>query len=235
MSPGASRSAIDQHRPMLVKPSRRLRKHLERHGRRARATVLEISNRGWNEFRDERGWDAESHSADPMRSWCRRETRIRVAPEGAPELELEAKLTFRLLTLPEAGAEIDVIYDPDDPGKVVVDEGRQLERAENAETEAANAAITEAGYDPETLSTAVEEARSLGSGTERPEAPDGAQSDLISEAMESARKLQAELAADPEGALRSMQAQQLEQLSRLKEQGMLSEAQFEDAKSRLLG
>jgi len=58
LSPGASRSAIDQHRPMLVKPSRRWRKHLERHGRRARATVLEISNRGWNEFRDERGWDA---------------------------------------------------------------------------------------------------------------------------------------------------------------------------------
>jgi len=184
---------------MRVKPSRRLCRHLEANGRKAKATVLEIAGRGWNEFRDERGWDAESYNADPMRSWCRRTTRIRLGPEGEPEFEVEAKLTFRLAALPEEpGAEIDVIYDPGEPSKIMVDDDGQMERVAQEETDSANAMIAAAGYDPADIQGAVDAARA---------AAEGRGSDLVTEAFESARKLQAEIAADPQGALRSMQEQ----------------------------
>jgi hypothetical protein len=212
---------------MLVKPSRRLRKHLEANGQKAKATVLEIAGRGWNEFRDERGWDAEHYNADPMRSWCRRTTRVRVQPAGAPEFEVEAKLTFRLASLPEEpGVEIDVIYDPAQPSKIMVDDDGQMERVAQAETDSANAMIAAAGYDPADVQKAIEAAQA---------AAGGGTSELVEQAFESARRQQAEMAADPQGALRAMQEQQLEQLAKLRERGMMSQEDFESARSRLLG
>ena len=210
---------------MRVKPSRRLRKHLEAHGRNATATVLEIAPRGWNEFRDERGWDAESHNFDPMRSWCRRETRIRVHGVDGSDVDTEAKLTFRAATLPdETGMEIDVVYDPADPSKVMVDDDGQMARLGQAEVGAAKGMIEEAGYNPEEALGTAEAVRS-GEGL----------NDLMSGAMESAREAQARIAADPQGALRAMQEQQLDQLARLRDQGALTEADFEEARRRLMG
>jgi len=212
---------------MRVKPSRRLRKHLEANGHKAKATVLEIAGRGWNEFRDERGWDAESYNADPMRSWCRRTTRIRVQPAAAPEFEVEAKLTFRLASLPEeVGAEIDVIYDPDEPSKIMVDDSGQMERVAREETDSANAMIAAAGYDPADIQQAADAVQAAAAG---------GSSELVEQAFESARRLQADMAADPQAALRSMQQQQLEQLAKLRERGMMSQEEFESAKARLLG
>ena len=212
---------------MRVKPSRRLRRHLEANGRKAKATVLEIAGRGWNEFRDERGWDAENYNADPMRSWCRRTTRVRVRPAEEPEFEIEAKLTFRLASLPEEpGVEIDVIYDPAQPSKIIVDDEGQMNRVEQEDTDSANAMIAAAGYDPAEIQKAVEAAQAAAAG---------GSSDLVEQAFESARRVQAEFAADPQGALRAMQEQQLEQLAKLRDRGLMSQAEFESARSRLLG
>jgi hypothetical protein len=220
---------------MRVQPPRRLRKHLQAHGERAIARILEIAPRGWNEFRDERGWDAESYNADPMRSWCRRKVRIRIeALSGSGPVELETKLTFRLATLPEtAGTEIDVIVDPADPSKIVADDEALCARLGLAEREDAAAVIAAAGHDPDEIAAlgeavAAAERGGAGGGT-------GGLGDLISASLEASRQAQRAAAADPQGALARMQEAQLEQLRGLREQGALSDADYERARARLLG
>jgi hypothetical protein len=88
---------------MFGKTSRRTRNHLQTHGRRAPATVVEIAAWGMN-VREGRDLQVAV-----------RKTTLRVEPEGEPEFVITKRLRYENgATIPTAGKRIEVLYDPDD-------------------------------------------------------------------------------------------------------------------------
>jgi hypothetical protein len=93
---------------------RRERRQLERSGRRARATVLEIAALGLNI--GDAGPDRASSGSDAVRK-----TTLRVEPEGEPPFEVTKRLRYgHGRFLPKAGDAIEVLYDPKDHEKLMV-------------------------------------------------------------------------------------------------------------------
>ena len=90
---------------MLGKPSRRTRRRLEQHGRRATARVMEIASWGPT-LTDGRGPSANRELA--------LKTKVMVMPDGEPAFELEERFRFPKGAEPAVGDEITVIYDPGD-------------------------------------------------------------------------------------------------------------------------
>jgi hypothetical protein len=110
---------------------RKLAAHLEQHGVRARATVVDISKSGANHHY-EGEWSPENELIRKMPGetlapsntgdWHVRKTRLRIRPADEPEFEMEGKLRYGDwgLDIPKVGDEISVVYDPDDHTKVMV-------------------------------------------------------------------------------------------------------------------
>jgi hypothetical protein len=93
---------------------KREREHLERNGRRAPATVVEIARFGMNI--GDAGPDRASSGSEAVRM-----TTLRVQPEGEPEFGVKRRLRYGDgKPVPKAGDRIDVLYDPDDHEKVMV-------------------------------------------------------------------------------------------------------------------
>jgi hypothetical protein len=100
---------------MLGKPSRRLRKHLEKKGRIATAAVVEIS--GWGPTVGSGGGDA-----GPIRdAELVLKATLRIAPDDQQPFEVTDKFRFPKGGEPSQGDEIGVIYDPDDHDKVMLE------------------------------------------------------------------------------------------------------------------
>jgi hypothetical protein len=118
---------------------RRLGAHLEQHGERAPATVVEISK--WGSTHSSEGWSmddemlarmpGESLAPSNTAEYVIRKTRLRVRPADATEFEVECKMRYGDWggSVPKAGDEIDVIFDPDDHQKVMVAPPTQEEEA----------------------------------------------------------------------------------------------------------
>jgi hypothetical protein len=110
---------------------RKLGKHLDEHGSRAPATVVEIAKSG-REVRSEgfgpldsiRGLTGDKGTplAPNSDHYSVRRTRLRVRPADGPEFEVERDMRFGDYGryVPKAGEEIEVVYDPDDHEKVMV-------------------------------------------------------------------------------------------------------------------
>jgi hypothetical protein len=101
----------------------RMINRLERSGVRAPATVVEIA---------ESGYEVRSEGFNPIGEkvglysktgyYAVRKATLRVHPHGEPEFEAQGKFRFAEYgrTVPKAGEEIDVLYDPEDREQVCV-------------------------------------------------------------------------------------------------------------------
>jgi hypothetical protein len=180
---------------MFGKESERTQRRLLERGVRAPATVLEIADHGMT----------ISTGVRVAATEVVLKTRLRVEPPGRPAFEVERKLRFEQLSVPKEGAQIAVIFDPEDHGTLMLDpeashsllaETRQL--AERGRELAANAAATRS------MIQEMLAAKGLGApGAARPAAPDP--------------------------------VAELERLGSLRERGLLTDEEFTAAKARILG
>jgi hypothetical protein len=210
---------------MLGKPSRRTRKKLEEHGKRAPAVVVEIA---------ERGMSVTSGSGQLVANTeVMLKTKIRVEPDDEPAFEVEERFRYPQLSIPTVGSRLAVIYDPSDHDKVMIDRS-----AEAIATQFGNVPGLQ-GTDLQGLVSTVQEAQSQ---TQDPQ--------------ELARILQQQLGTNvnvqqqdssgvtfgaPPAGFGSTPAQEedpvdkLAKLAELREKGMLTDAEFESQKARILG
>lgn len=111
---------------------RKLAAHLEKNGVRAPATVVDIASWGSDhesqsgeiDLEDEliRKMPGETLAPSNTGAWYVRKTKLKIRPADEPEFEMEGKIRYGDfgLKVPKAGAEIDVVYDPNDHQKVMV-------------------------------------------------------------------------------------------------------------------
>lgn len=184
---------------MFGKASRRTRKRLQKHGRTATATVVQVAGFG----------PALTRGEGPSRE---REVvlkaTLRVEPGDEAPFEVSGTFRFPKGAVPEEGGKVSVIYDPADHDEVMLED----------------LVVPEAALGPAIAGTG------LGSGRRLDAAQ---QQDMMQEA-------QAWLSAYGQGGAGLGGApgdpvQELERLSLLKQQGAISEAEFEAEKARLLG
>jgi putative oligomerization/nucleic acid binding protein len=216
---------------------RRKRKHLERNGKRAPATVVEIAALGWETEGGEIGdivGDIEDMGVGPGSGTPEREiirkTKLRVRPADEPEFELEQRIRYGAYgrEVPKAGDEIEVLYDPEDHEKVMVAPPTAEEEALRTAEALSKAKIgfTVGGHGGRPRPASAED---LDQATERNEqAMDQAQAML-----QQYNAMAAASSGTPAGSDDNFA--QLERLQALREKGELSEAEFEAAKAKLLG
>jgi hypothetical protein len=88
------------------------RKRLDKHGKRANATVLEISDTGPTVRGGSFFGDQEVEQV--------RKSKLRVEPEGEPPFEVSGRFKYPNRAVPVAGGQIPVTYDPDDHDTLMI-------------------------------------------------------------------------------------------------------------------
>jgi hypothetical protein len=96
---------------------KKLSKHLEAHGKRAPATVVEVSRSGTEV---EKGGLLGMIGLSSGDRYDIRRTTLRIRPDGEPEFEASPRMKYEIYTVPDAGDELEVLYDPTDHEKVMV-------------------------------------------------------------------------------------------------------------------
>lgn len=201
--------------------SKKTRERLEADGVRAAATVLEIS--GGRVSVTTGNPQIAANTELPMK------VRLRVEPEGEDAFEVRTKMTFPQLGLPRQGGKIAVLFDPADHDTVILDQ-------------------TTAGG----LSLVADSIRSRADATDRPEL--GAIADMVEKTTSGGgidieglqRQIREEFAPGgaaspdlsayfPTAAAAEDPVDKLTKLGELKEKGMLTDAEFEAQKARILG
>lgn len=197
---------------MLGKPSRHLKRHLEEHGKRANATVVEIASRGM----------AVTNGAEGVigNTTLALKTKLHVEPTGEPSFEIEKRFRYGQLAVPSAGMKVAVVYDPDDHDKIMLDEtrspysstadGAPVGRADLGELLAeVKAAQAQSGGNPQELAKILREKL----GAEQGIVVDGGTTFGMA-------------AADP--------LDRLEKLAKLHREGVLTDAEFAEQKAKIL-
>jgi hypothetical protein len=211
---------------MLGKPSRRTRKKLEEHGKRAPAVVVEIADKGMT---------VTSGSGQLVSDTeVMLKTKLRVEPEDEPAFEVEERMRYPQLSIPSVGSRLAVIYDPSDHDKVMLDSS-----PEGVASQFVNVPGLE-GTDLKGLMATVEQARAH---TNDPQemarilqqqlgtSVNVQQQDSRSVAFGTAPAGFGAPAAQPE----EDHVDKLAKLAELREKGMLTDAEFESEKARILG
>jgi hypothetical protein len=212
---------------MLGKLSRRTRRKLEEHGKRAPAIVLEIAERGMSVTSGPAGLISSTELA--------LKTKLRVEPADETPFEVDQRFRYPQLAIPSVGTRVAVLYDPSDHDKIMIDRS-----AAGAAIQFGGAAGV-AGTDLQSLVSKVKDAQSQ---TQDPQ--------------ELARILQEQLGTDvtvqqqdssgvtfgapgagfgsasPPGSEEDP-VDKLTKLAELREKGMLTDAEFESQKARILG
>jgi hypothetical protein len=98
---------------------KKLFQHLEAHGKRAPATVLEVSSYG-TEVSSGGFSLLDLVGMGSSDTFHVHKTALRIRPPDGAEFEVKAKMAYGVSAIPDAGQEIEVLYDPDDPEKVMV-------------------------------------------------------------------------------------------------------------------
>jgi putative oligomerization/nucleic acid binding protein len=184
---------------MLGKPSRRTRRKLEQHGRRASAMVVEIAESGM------------SISSGQLVSGTELvlKTKLRIEPLDEPPFEVEDRFRYPQLAIPSVGSRIAVIYDPSDHDKVMID------RSAGGPGVQPGAAAEPRGNDPQALASKIQEAQSL--------------------ARDARERAGGGFGAPTPTAQGEDPVDKLAKLAELREKGMLTDAEFESQKARILG
>jgi hypothetical protein len=211
------------------------RRSLEKHGRRARATVLETLK--LTSSKSPASETSVGTFAGVKETW---EVRIRVDPDGEQPFELQTKITFpRENGKVKPGLLFPVLYDPDDHDEVMYDpapmddaqiaaltmESRGLDRLIPQGLGTSEEFIRQWQADPKAQREEIRRAAAAG------QAPAGAVSPEMLAAMQAAALWAAPQAApgpapDP--------VERLAKLADLRDRGALTDAEFEAQKARIL-
>ena len=198
---------------MLGKLSNRTIKRLEENGRRANATVLEIASRGMT----------ITHGNDAIVANTKvvLKTRLRVEPDGEPAFEVHEKFRYSQFAIPGAGSVIPVIYDPDDHDKIMLDESPAA---------VTQAAMSQAGMSADQMNLVSQLQQAAASGVDRTQMRDMARQ----WAEQHGATIIDGSGAAPAPAPAESLADQLEKLADLRDRGILTEAEFQAQKAKIL-
>jgi hypothetical protein len=136
-------------------------------------------------------------------------TRMKVQPEGEPEFEVTERFRYPQLAIPSAGSVLPVIYDPEDHDKVMIDRSPEAQQG---------AALSSAGIDPGQLGQLMNQAQQM-------------QAQALQGGMPGMGQVPGATPAQPQAD----SVEQLEKLAALKEKGVLTDAEFEAEKAKILG
>lgn len=139
-------------------------------------------------------------------------THLRVQPDDEPEFEVKKRFSFPQLAVPSAGQAVPVIYDPQDHDKIIVDYSPEAQQG---------AAFASAGIDPNAIGQLMNQAQQL-----------RAQSAQMQGGMPGMGQVPG---MAPPAQPHPDPVEQLERLAKLKEQGALTESEFEAEKAKILG
>ena len=197
-----------------------VRKLKEQGGKDAWATVLE-SKRQWA---NTGGWNKVAGQVGSFTN--HQKLKLRVEPEGEPPFETTVEQVFNDYhgpRIPQEGWSVTVIYDPNDHSKVAIDLGGKFVRAGVDRDEVVARAERAARMrDPEARRQQVEEMRAQ-----------------AAERVQRALALQEMMAKSVSGSQGTEQpkpdpVEQLSKLADLRDRGVLTEAEFEAQKARIL-
>lgn len=199
---------------MLGKLSNRTIKRLEENGRRANATVLEIASRGMT----------ITHGNDAIVANTKvvLKTRLRVEPDGEPAFEVHEKFRFSQFAIPSAGSVVPVVYDPDDHDKIMLDESPAA---------VTQAAMSQAGMSADQMNLVSQLQQAAASGVDRSQMRDMARQWAE---QHGATVVDGSGFGAPAPAPAESVADQLEKLADLRDRGVLTGAEFEAQKAKLL-
>jgi hypothetical protein len=217
---------------MLGKLSRRTRRKLEEHGKRAPAVVLEIAERGMSVTSGPAGLVASTEVA--------LKTKLRVEPADEMPFEVEERFRYPQLAIPSVGSRLAVIYDPSDHDKLMIDRspaGAAIQFGgaagmEGTDLQSLVAKIKDAQsqtQDPQELARVLQEQLGTNVTVQQQDSSGvtfGAADAGVS-AGGSAFGTSAAPSQDP--------VDKLTKLAELREKGMLTDAEFESQKARILG
>ena len=204
---------------MLGKPSNRMRKRLEENGRRANATVLEIASRGMT--------ITNGNEAIVANTKVVLKTKLRVEPDGEPAFEVQQKFRYSQFAIPSAGSVLPVIYDPDDHDKIMLDESPQA---------VTQAVMGQAGLSADQMSLVTQLQQAATSGVGRDQMREMAMQwgqQHGATIIDGSGAMQGLGAPTPAPAPESV-ADQLAKLADLRDRGVLTEAEFEAQKAKIL-
>jgi hypothetical protein len=192
---------------MLGKPSRHLKKHLDEHGKKASAVVVEIAAKGM----------AITNGAEGVigNTTLSLKTKLRVEPYGEPSFEIEKRFRYGQLAVPSAGAKVGVVYDPADHDKIMLDDTVPF---------GFGGTTTMGGRDMNEVLATVKQAQAESHGDREELAR------LLRE------RLKGEVIVDQEtiGAPAVDPLDRLEKLAKLHREGVLTDEEFAEQKKKLL-
>jgi hypothetical protein len=201
---------------MLGKLSNRTRKRLEEQGRTAQATVLEIASRGMT--------ITSGNDQIVANTKVVLKTKLRVEPDGEPAFEVQERFRYSQFAIPAVGSVVAVIYDPDDHDKIMLSEDP---------TAVTQAAMSQAGMSDDQMNLITQLSQAKASGV----SPD-AMRDMAKQwgQAHGATIIDGSSAfngmATPPPAESSVD--QLEKLADLRDRGILTEAEFQAQKAKIL-
>lgn len=213
---------------MLGHNSRLERKLRENGGKRAWATVLE-SDQGWA---SSGGMNVVAGQAGSMT--IHQKLKLRVEPEGETPFEATVKQVFNDthgMRIPREGYSVGVIYDADDRSKLVIDMDA-MPVAPGVDRDAAAARHERAlawTQDPEARRERMEQVKAAqAAAVAQGEAARQKAAD-VQQMIANAYAAQGGVAAVPDVA------DQLTKLADLRDRGVLTDAEFQTQKARILG
>ena len=197
---------------MLGKPSRRLKKHLEEHGKHASAAVLEVAEKGMSVTSGPAGVVSSTELALKVK--------LLVEPEDEPAFEIEKRFRFPQLAVPRAGMRIGVLYDPHDHDKIMVDKSAPM-----------GATVIGAGAstDMSTLIASVQQARARSGGDPQ---------QLAEILRASLAGQEGVVVSDEPISLGTPAVDPLDRLAKaaqLHQEGVLTDEEFAEQKTKILG
>ena len=216
---------------MLGKLSNRTRKRLEENGRTANATVIEIASRGMTVTTGNEQIVANTKVV--------LKTKLRVEPDAEPAFEVEQRFRYSQFAIPSVGSVIPVIYDPDDHDKIMLDE---------SPTAMMTTGMVQGGMTPDAQNLVMQLQQAKADGASREAMADMARqwgqahgatiidgnalAGMQAQAMQAMQGMQG--FAGPAAQAPESTADQLEKLADLRDRGILTDAEFEAQKAKVL-
>jgi hypothetical protein len=197
--------------------NKRLEQKLKEHGgKRAWATVLE-SEQQWAST-----GGANTAPGQAGSFTIHQKLKLRVEPDGEPPFEVTVKQVFNDVHgqhIPHEGWSVTVTYDPDDHSKAVIDMDKQFIRP---------------GVDREAAVERHERVMQLRDPAARQRYVEEMQARAAAQVQTSQEMVAKALAAAQAGPPRIDVADELTKLAALRDRGVLSDAEFEAQKAKLL-
>jgi hypothetical protein len=214
---------------MLGKLSKRAQKHLQENGVRCQATVLEIAERGMSVTTGNPNLVANTEMA--------LKAKLRVESELEPAFEVHQRFRFSQFAVPAVGMQVPVIYDPKDHDKIMLDDSVQGGMHHMAERLRARAGQSAGGVDLNAIANTLE-ASAAGGNVDPEELQRQIRQQVQGAGGGNVAGVPPVAPIPPAGFPPPQPAEdpvdKLTKLQELKEKGVLTDAEFEAQKARIL-